>query len=554
MLKQITIKDFAIIDQSELELDSGMTVLTGETGAGKSILLDALGLALGDRANSNTVREGAKKADITARFEIDALPHIIDWLSNNDFDDDDECMIRRVVNADGKSRSYINGHPAPLQTVRLLAAQLIDIHGQHEHQSLTKASTQQNLLDHYAANDKLLSQLKESFQQWKTVNQLFEKLQGSLENREQRLDTLRFQVNEMETINLSAEALESLGQEHKRLANAEKIIELGQQSVSLLYETDRSVHNLLAQAQQHIIEMGQLDSTLLPVQELITNALVYNQETVDSLTDYLSQTGTDPGLLVQAEQLLTTLHDLARKHRIEPENLADKLLDLQTELAELDDIDQQLSNVSAEKNVLAEQLTELSKKLSQKRNKAAAALSKAITKTMQTLNMAGGQFQIDVTYDSSKPFAQSGQDTIDFLVSANPGQPPMPLSKVASGGELSRISLAIQMIVHKYSNVPRMIFDEVDSGIGGATAEIVGKLLRSLGNECQILCVTHLPQVAAKAHQHIQVCKTVSNNVTQTSLIPLSNNEKIEEIARMLGGITITEQSRSHAAEMLAEV
>ena len=553
MLKQITIKDFAIIDQSELELDSGMTVLTGETGAGKSILLDALGLALGDRANSNTVREGAKKADITARFEIDALPHVIDWLSNNDFDDDNECMIRRVVNADGKSRSYINGHPAPLQTVRLLAAQLIDIHGQHEHQSLTKSNTQQNLLDDYAANGKLLTQLKDTFQRWKTINELFEKLQNSLDNREQRLDILRFQVNELESVNLSIEAISTLEQEHKRLANAEKIIELGQQSVSLLYEADRSVHNLLSQAQQHIIEMGQLDNSLLPTQELITSALVYNQETVDSLTGYLSQTDLDPDLLTQAEQQLSILHDLARKHRVEPENLADKLTDLQAELTELDDVDQQLNNVSTERNVLAEQLTELSKKLSQKRNKAATILSKAITETMQTLNMTGGQFQIDVTYGSSKPFAQSGQDTIDFLVSANPGQPPMPLSKVASGGELSRISLAIQMIVHEYSNVPSMIFDEVDSGIGGATAEIVGKLLRSLGNECQILCVTHLPQVAAKAHQHIQVRKIINNNITQTSLMLLSENEKIEEIARMLGGITITEQSRSHAEEMLAD-
>ena len=553
MLAHIAIKDFAIIEHTELELETGMTALTGETGAGKSILLDALGLLLGDRANSNTVRQGAKKADITAQFTIQHLPGILNWLEENDYDADGDCIIRRVVSSEGKSRSYINGHPVPLQTTRLLGAKLVEIHGQHEHQSLTQRATQQNLLDQYADNAPSITELEALFSHWKAAHEQHVALQATLEERDQRIETLRYQVQEMEGLDLTNEAIQSLEREHARLANLEKLLAQGQAASTLLYESDHSAHSLLARAEHCLQDIGQLDDQLAPIQELVASALVHTQEAANTLTDYLSQADMDAGTFMHVEQQLRTLHDLANKHKVPLEMLDQKRAELITELDKLDAIEQDIDSAMAAVTFLTKEYLALAKSLSIKRSEAAKRFGKEITDIMQTLNMTGGQLVVSVTHHPDKPFTSTGLDQIELLVSANPGQSPMPLSKVASGGELSRISLAIQMVAHRYSSVPTLIFDEVDAGIGGATAASVGKLLRTLGESCQVLCVTHLPQVAAQSHHHIKVDKTVKPGATQTGLETLTEQKRIEEIARMLGGEEITQQTRSHAAEMLAK-
>lgn len=547
MLRHIAIKNFAIIEQVELELDAGLTVLTGETGAGKSILIDALNLTLGDRASSDVVRHGCDKSDITATFDIHQHPDAQDWLQAHDFDADDEVMLRRVVNQDGRSRAYINGSPTQLTLLRQLGEMLIDIHGQHEHQSLIKPDKQRNLLDRHGQHPSVAT----AYRHWHDIHQEWQTLQAASSNRDAELDLLRFQVDELEQLSLQEGEAEQLEIEHQRLANAGENIQRIHQTLALLYEAEpQSAHSLLADAARELSAID--DPALTDVHNGLADILTLTQDHADTLRHYADRLDLDPERLANAEQRLGLMHDLARKHQVDANDLPAKTTELQARLNQLDNAEFALDKLQQDCEAAASDYTQQASVLSKIRQQTASQLSDAISDVMQTLGMPQGRFEINVTHNAEK-FSAHGSDQIEFLVAANPGQPPKPLGKVASGGELARISLAIQVITASASDIPSMIFDEVDTGVGGGVAEIVGQTLRQLGSQRQALCVTHLPQVAAQGHQHLKVAKSVTADSTATELQPLDSAARVEEIARMLGGVNITKQTLSHAKEMLGK-
>lgn len=551
-LSRLHIRDFAIVDELELDIEPGMTALTGETGAGKSILVDALGLVLGDRGDSQTVRAGAKRAEITAEFDIGGLESVAAWLAEHDLDDDGDCVVRRVIGSDGRSKGYVNGRPAPMATLRELGEQLVDIHGQHEHQSLLRRDAQRALLDHFGGHTEALDAVARAHAQWQETRERLQRLGGDPAERADRLDLLRYQVQELDTLGLAEGEVAELDAEQRRLANAGALLEAGQRALGLLYDEDTSAHGLLSQAGGEIERIAEHDDRLQSAGELITNALIQCDEAVSSVRDYINSTELDPARLEQVEQRLTAIHDLARKHRVEPEGLAAHAEHLRTELDELEHAEERAAEAERELATHEQEYRDAAAALHQARLKAAETLSAQVTEAMQELGMAGGSFEAAVTPRADERFSASGTDEVEFRVTANPGQPLAPLKRVASGGELSRISLAIQMIGSRRAGVPTQIFDEVDAGIGGAVAATVGDHLRQLGDYHQVLCVTHLAQVAARGHHHLQVAKAADDAQTQTRVAPLADAERIEEIARMLGGREITEQSRAHAREMLA--
>ena len=549
MLTHLHIRNFAIIDQVEIELLDGMTVLTGETGAGKSILLDALGLVLGDRADSAQVRDGSDKADINAIFSVEGNTAAKQWLSENEFEDDD-CIIRRTISKDGRSRGYINGQVAPLQSLRDLGETLVDIHGQHEHQMLTRKSTQRELLDDYADNGKLRAELVDVYGKLHAVSTQLEGI-GDNDDAESQADMLQYQLDELNALNLESAYIASLDGEHKRLSNAGRLLSDCQQVLDALYESDRAVHGQIARMQETLAGLANLDQVLAPMAETLNDAAIQCSEAAADLRDYVAKIDVDENRLVEIEQTLTALHDLSRKHKTQPEQLSETRTAIAQRL-------EGLANVDRDRKVLEKRLTQLQEqyratdtKLGQTRRAAALELGEEISAHMQELGMVGGRFSVLVgTADNAKP-SRHGSDSITFMVSANPGQSPQPLSKVASGGELSRISLALQLVASKYKSSATLIFDEVDSGIGGGVAETVGRQLRKLSARAQVMCVTHLPQVASQGTSHFVVSKSSDDESTKTEIRMLNDKEKIEEVARMLGGVDITEQSRSHAQEML---
>ncbi|WP_303909324.1 DNA repair protein RecN [Thiohalomonas denitrificans] len=553
MLTHLHIRDFAIVDQLELELESRMTVLTGETGAGKSILLDALGLTLGDRADSSFVRHGADRAEIIASFDVVGLAPIADWLSRHELEGEDgECLIRRTVGADGRSRGYINGRPAPVQLLKELGEQLVDIHGQHAHQYLLRRNAQRQTLDAFAGLADIASKVTSAYQSWRAVSDEREALAQERHDRDARLELLRYQLEELEAVDLSAKELASLDDEHQRLANVTRLQEGAQGAVLALTEDDQlAAVGVLERITADLSQLAGYDSELESIAELINGAAIQAGEAAGELRRYLEQLEIDPERLVEIEQRLDTLQDLARKHRCRPEQLLEFLEsarqerdDLEASETRLDDLDQQIDETLAHYRKVADNL-------SKKRHQTAQKLSKQVTVSMQELGMKGGHFEVEVTGTGDEP-APYGHDRVQFLVTANPGQPLQPLQKVASGGELSRISLAIQVITAGREGIPTLIFDEVDVGVGGGVAEIVGRRLRALGDDRQVLCVTHQPQVASQGHQHLRIAKATKGGITRTHVEPLSPGERVEEVARMLGGVAITEQTRSHAEEMLA--
>lgn len=555
MLTHIHIRDFAIIDELELELDNGMTALTGETGAGKSILVDALGLLLGDRADASWVRHGSDKAEISAGFTSAHLDTVQRWLVTQELDSaDQECQLRRVIHREGRSRAYINGSPVPLQSLRALGDLLVDIHGQHEHQSLVRREIQRELLDGFGGHDRELETVGGDFRNWRTAQDELEQLRALAQERDSRLEFVRFQVEELEGLAVGADEIPELETEHARLANAGYLLESCQKSLQQLYEADAGcAHHLISQSLATVEELAQLDAVLKPVQELLSDAQIQVQEAAEELRRYADGLEQDPQRLQWVEQRLGAIHDLARKHRVEAAALPALLEQLQTELQTLDHADQRLSGLAAEVAQHRAAYETSATKLHKARKRAAKAFGQRVSEAMQGLGMAGGQFQVQVSERSDGKFSAQGCDQIEFLVSANPGQPPMPLGKVASGGELSRISLAIQVIAADNAHIPTLIFDEVDTGVGGGVAETVGKQLRALGGQRQVLCVTHLPQVAAQAHQHLQVSKLAGDDTTRTSIRTLVSAERVDEVARMLGGIEITASTRQHAEEMIEQ-
>ncbi|MEA2079161.1 MAG: DNA repair protein RecN [Pseudomonadota bacterium] len=551
MLLSLHIRDFAIIDDLEVELRPGMTALTGETGAGKSILLDALGLLLGDRADAGAVRHGAGRADISASFDVSAIETARSWLAEQELELDGECQIRRVVLSEGRSRGYINGSPVPIQSLRECGERLVDIHGQHEHQSLMKRELQRQLLDNHGGHDKLLAELASIHRDWKHSQHEIETIVGTGQDRDSRLEFLKFQLQELDELAPEQGEVERLHEEHARLANAGRLLETCGTHVARLYDDEHSAQSAISHALTDLEPLTQIDATLKEASELINSALIQLEEGVNQLRSYQEGLELDPQRLQWLEQRLDALHKVAGKHRIEAETLTDFQSRLGQELDTLEQADQQLQTLEQKCQQLLMQFDKCAKQLHRKRVKTAAQLSAQVTDVMQTLGMSGGRFRIDVSDCATGAMPAHGRDQIEFLVSTNPGQPPRPLARVASGGELSRISLAIQVVAATDTHIPTLIFDEVDTGVGGAVAETVGKQMQLLGKHHQVMCVTHLPQVAAQAHHHLQVTKLTGDKTTRTRIRPLTDDERVEEIARMLGGQKITGSTRQHAREML---
>lgn len=551
MLTHLHIRDFAIIDQLDLDIQAGMTSMTGETGAGKSILLDALGLVLGDRAEAGSVRHGAKKADITATFNIGELAELQSWLEEQDLESDAECIMRRIVTAEGRSKGYINGSPVTMQILRTVGEQLVDIHGQHEHQSLLKKDTQRQRLDDYGVHRDLLEATASTYKAWRKAKQELETLRSAEKNRAERLDLLKFQVNELDALALQSGEWNEINEEHSRLANAGKLLATAQSALDVLYEHDeQNLYQVLSQQTQAVTGAAAVDTGLSNIAEALNSAMIQLDEACGGLRDYLSELDLDPARLDWLEERMGLIHSLSRKHMCEPDALIELHTDMAAELDKLENADAALVELERQAEQLQEQYQLRARELHERRLATAEQLSSLVTEAMQGLGMDGGRLEISVEEKSDRSAAH-GFDHIEFMVSANPGQPTKPLNKVASGGELSRISLAIQMITASCEKVPTLIFDEVDTGIGGGVAEVVGKHLRTLGKERQVMCVTHLPQVAAQAHNHLKVEKQKGIDTTTTGIQPLVATQRIEEIARMLGGVEITDQTRKHAEEMI---
>lgn len=555
MLSHIHLKNFAIIESLDLELKSGMTALTGETGAGKSILIDAIGLVLGDRADSGVVRHGADKAEITLSIDIELLPSAQKWLEEQELAEDEQCILRRIISSSGKSRAWINGSPCNLTMLRQLGEQLVDIHGQHEHQSLMKKDMQRHMLDDYAGHQPLLDKIDKAYHHWKLLYDKLQMLNNQNSDHQAKLDLLRFQTQELDELQLGEKEALELDEEYSRLSNAGQLIDLTASSVIQLYDADeQTVYSSINDILHKLDEASELDSALKEPLEMLQNVQIQIQEASDSLRRYQESVELDPERLDWVNKRLSTLHDLSRKHQTSPGLLFDKWQLLHQQLSDLDSDEYDLDALTEKLNSSEASYQKVATQLTKSRQKSALKLSKGVSSAMQELGMEGGKFTIALDVKKgNENFSAHGQDNIEFQVSANPGQPPKALIKVASGGELSRISLAIQMIAAQRLTLPALIFDEVDSGIGGGIAEVVGKQLRKLGDKRQVLCVTHLPQVASQAHNHYKVTKVKNKKTTSTGMLVLDDDQRVEEIARMMGGIEITDSTLNLAKEMLSK-
>jgi DNA repair protein RecN (Recombination protein N) len=552
MLTHLYIRDFAIIDQVELELATGMTALTGETGAGKSILVDALGLALGDRADSSAVRHGCERAEVGIGFEVRGLPAFLAWLHEQGIDAEDECLIRRVVTREGRSRGFINNHPVPMQTLQQAGSWLADIHGQHEHQSLLRREVQRELLDGFAGHDALCNEVAERYGHWRALTAQWQALRQAAGERESRLDLLRYQVRELDALNPLADETAALEEEHTRLHHANRLLETCQRALQILYEDEGALSAQLGRTTQELAQVRRYDARLAAPLQLLGEAAIQLDEAAAELRNYVGDFELDPRRLAEVEARMNALHDAARKHRVDAADLPALHARLREELAALENSDVKLAGLQQDIDAAAARYRDLAQKLSAGRKRAAKTLGAQVSGHIHSLGMPGGRFNIVLEARAAEDFSPLGMEQIEFQVSANPGQPLRPLTKVASGGELSRISLAIQVATARNVRVPTLIFDEVDVGIGGGVAEMVGKQLRALGASHQVLCITHLPQVAALAHHHLQVSKHTRDGQTFTAIVALSEAARCEEIARMLGGMEITRQTRAHAREMVS--
>jgi len=549
MLKFLSIRDFVIVDSIELDFASGFTALTGETGAGKSILIDALSLALGERGDAGMVRTGCERAEISAEFNTAKLPQLQVWLREQELEGDaDGCLLRRVLDANGRTRGFINGRSATLQQMREAGEHLLDIHGQHAHQSLLRPDAQRDLLDGYAGLGRDAEALALLFRDWQALHRRRVQLEQNAEAVLAERDLLLFQRRELETLNFSVQEWVELQADYARLSHAASLLETAQFGVEVLSEADSACLAQLNMVVARVRAGMEFDTALQDTLTMLESAQNELQEAVYALRHYQQKLDADPALLREQEQRMADIVDAARKYRVTPEQLPEAL---QRIVARLDELggDADLAVLAQQEASAREKYLAAAKKLGTARNKAAQKLSQEITAAMQTLAMQGGSFAVALTpLDEGNAH---GLEAVEFQVAANPGTPLRDMAKVASGGELSRISLAIQVAASQVATVPTLIFDEVDSGIGGRVAEIVGALLKQLGQRHQVMCVTHLPQVAAMADAQWQVSKSTRDGMTLSTISVLKQAERIEEIARMLGGVKITETTRRHAAEML---
>ena len=552
MLVHLSVNNFTIASQLEMEFSPGMTVITGETGAGKSIMLDALGLALGDRSDASIIRNGEERADILASFDVSTIHDAKQWLRQHDLLDDNECLLRRVITREGRSRAYINGRPAPLQDLKALGDMLIDIHSQHAHQSLLKKEHQRRLLDEFAGLGETVSALKSVAQQCQQQEHRLSTLKSSRSEHTARAQLLGYQVDELDSLDLIEGELEKLELEQKQLANGEQILQASQHAVALCTEGELNVVTILNQALRSLADIPSKNTQLETAAQLLNSALIQTEEANSELQQHIDSFELDPERLHDVENRLSSIYEIARKHHLNPSQLTEFHQQLQDELKSLIGSDEEIDQLQQQLESLSSEYQQRADKLSKKRKTAAAKLQKQVEKQLKQLAMANCSFSIDLKQRDSQQPHLSGNEDICFLVSTNPGQDPQPLAKTASGGELSRISLAIQVTTAKTSAIPTLVFDEVDVGIGGATAEVVGNLLQELGKRGQVLCVTHQAQVASKGQQHLFASKTAAKNSVSTQLKELNESDKIAEIARMLGGIAITDQTLAHAREMLS--
>ncbi len=558
MLAQLTVNNYTLVDKADLELNTGMTAITGETGTGKSLLLDALSLAIGARADADKIRLGQDRADIHARFDIQSLPLARHWLQQRDFlvEDDaeaeelvSECLLRRVVTREGRSRGYINGQPATLQQLREIGEHLVDIHAQHEHQSLLRKECQRRLLDDFAGHQALVDQVYQSFQQWRKDFERFTQLKNNSEETTARLQLLRYQVEELEQLSLQVGELESLETEQRNLANGESILHSSYQVAALCGGDDNSITEGLNRTLQILANMPEDISSIRETTSLLKSAQIQVEEAQREIEHHIDSFNIDPERLQFVEERLSAVYEIARKHRINAEELTELHANLQAELQSLDASDGDMDALAEKVEQERREFLELCQQLTAQRKAAGEKLASLVNKQLKKLAMGNAKIEWSVC-----PLAEPGlhgAEEVQIAISTVPGQALKPLSKIASGGELSRISLAIQVVTAQTSTTPTLIFDEVDVGIGGATADVVGQLLRKLGNKAQVLCVTHLAQVASRAHHHLRATKSIRGSKVNSGIEVLDQESKIEEIARMISSDKVTETSLEHAREML---
>ncbi|MFT5927270.1 MAG: DNA repair protein RecN (Recombination protein N) [Candidatus Azotimanducaceae bacterium] len=550
MLNHLTINNFALVDHLELDLSGGMTVVSGETGAGKSIMLDALALTLGNRADAASIGLHRDKTEIFASFDIRHNREAVIWLKEHDLDtEDSECILRRVITKEGRSRAFINGAPCTLADLKTLGDTLADIHSQHEHQSLLKRETHRKLLDEFAAAVDLSVKVAGIQQEFETTRLRLEEILSSTEEQTARGQLLAYQLEEIEQLGMKADEDQKLEAEQKKLSNGENILMACQAAIQLCEEDDRS--SAVDQMSKSITQLTLVNEPdLAPMLEMFTSAKIQLEEAVADLQRFSAGFEIDPGRLKEVEERLSAIYDLCRKHRIKPPQLSALTENIQAELETLQNIDSEAAELESELERLKADYLKQAGQLSAKRKKAAKTIETAVTKQLAGLGMTGAKFAVSLKAVGTEKLAANGLEEIEFLISTNPGQTPRALNKIASGGELSRISLAIQVTTADTSRVPSLVFDEVDVGIGGGVAEVVGTLLRNLGLKAQIICVTHLAQVAAQGHQHLTVEKATHGKLATSVVRQLDDEGRVKEIARMLGGLDMTEHSIAHAEEM----
>lgn len=554
MLIELCIRNIAVAKELDVRLGSRLTVLTGETGAGKSIVVDALLLALGGRASAEVIRPDSDRAEVTAVFSLAGLDAQLEWLRERDLDSGEDCVLRRIVQTEGQSRSYINGQPVPAKILRELGAQLVELQGQHEYHALLQGDAQRQLLDRFAGNDKLLAELARCYRNWQAAQQEYQSVKANLAEAEANIDLLRHQQMELAALDLGAQEWPELEQEHKKIANAQGLLDGCSELIASLEGQDRgNVASLLEQSAATLSKLALMDPSFAGAGDLLDSARIQVNEICRSVNHYLHHLETDPQRAAWVEQRITTAFHLARKYKVKPEELAGLQAGITQRLADSTGGEERLLELARLHDQYLAEYASVADRVSEIRRDAARRLQERVTKNLRELGMSNAIFHIALREKDQPQPSPHGREKPEFQISTNPGYEPGPLTQVASGGELSRVNLAIRTAALDKTRAPTMVFDEVDSGIGGAIAEVVGNQLRKLSEQGQILCITHLPQVAVKGHQHLLVQKSLRQGSNTTQVSHLDEQQRIEEIARMLGGVEITAQTRNHAAELLLE-
>ncbi|MBT7563389.1 MAG: DNA repair protein RecN [Porticoccaceae bacterium] len=553
MLLSINISNYTLVESLEIEFAQGTTAITGETGAGKSLVLDALGMALGDRADTDTIRHGKERAEITATFDINTIEAAKTWLDANDFNSDENCILRRIYTREGRSRGYINGQPSTMSQLQELGDMLTDIHSQHEHQSLLRKETHRRLLDEYANAEDLATKVASDYSAWHKVHIDLTNLLQRSDELDDRKDLLNFQVNELQQIDLTAKHLEQLELEQKTLANAEQIVQDSHNLLAICEQAEGfNLRDSLNKALSILANIEYKPDALKITEELLQGGLIQIEEAINEISHHIDRFEADPQRLQIVEEQLSAIFQLSRKHRVNPDQLETTLQTLEAELKNLIGGSENINALEAKLADLASSYEKSAKQLSSKRKAASKAMSKDINRQLQKLSMEGAELLVQLSPVNNCEYRSRGLEEIEFLLATNPGQPHKMLAKIASGGELSRVSLAIQVVAASHSTMPTLVFDEVDVGIGGSTADIVGQLIKQLGERGQVISVTHQPQVAAHAHHHYRASKVIEDNSAESLMAPLNQQQRVEELARMLGGAKVTKQTLSHASELLS--